>query len=228
MKDVELLKRLEEKTVFRLNDVQRIGLCSREYAWLMLSRLKKRGLIKRVSENAYTTKSDISVIASNIVYPCYISFWYASYYLGYTEQIVNTVQIATTAKKKPIEFENYRIAFVPMRHFFGYKKVRTDEGEVFLAEDEKLLIDAFLRPKECGNFDEIIKTFENARISREKITEYMKRVNSQSIIKRAGFLLEDKQGIDLSGEFKLDKNYVTLDPFSKKSQKINSKWRVKV
>ena len=228
MKAIELLERLREKPVFRLHDIERFEKCSREYAWQVLNRLTKRGLIKRVAENAYTTKSDINVIASNLTYPCYMSFWYASYYLGYTEQIVNTVQVATTAKKRSVDFENYRIKFIPIGHFFGYRKIISSEGEMFIAENEKLLIDAFLRPKECGNFDEIVKMFENAKVSEEKMAEYLKKIGLQSIIKRVCFLLEREKGMDMSGEFRPDKNYAILDQFSNKWNEINSKWRLKV
>lgn len=84
-----------------------------------------------MTKNAYTTKDNISVIASNIYSPCYISFWYASYFLGYTEQIVNTVHIATTKIKREINFENYRIKFIPINEFFGFKKIRTKDGDIF-------------------------------------------------------------------------------------------------
>lgn len=101
-------------------------------------------------------------------------------------------------------------------------------GIFFLVEDEKLLIDAFLRPKECGNFDEIRKIYENAKISEKKVVEYLRRVGRQSIIKRVGFLLEEVRGIDLSDKFHLDRNYVILNPFYKKWKRINPKWRVKI
>lgn len=228
MKTIELLKRLEEKPVFTLNDIQRLERCSREYAWQVAGRLRNRGLIKKVAENVYTVKSDINVIASNLIYPSYISFWYASYYLGFTEQIVNTVQVATTVKKKALEFEKYSIEFISMKHFFGYRKVRTTEGEMFLVENEKLLIDAFLRPKECGNFDEIEKMFERAEISKDRMIDYLKRTGVQAVIKRVCFLLEKKKGIDLSGEFKLDNNYAVLNPFVSKWSRLDSKWRVKL
>ena len=63
-------------------------------------------------------------------------------------------------RRKSINFERYDIKFIPLEYFFGYRKIRTDEGDIFLAENEKLLIDALLRPKECGNFDEIEKMFD--------------------------------------------------------------------
>ncbi len=228
MKAMELLEKLKTKPVFKVQDVERIAYSDRSYARLTLNRLKKRGLVKKIRKNAYTTKDNILVITSNIIYPSYISFWSASYFLGYTEQIVNTMQIATTRRIKPIKFEKYEIRFIPLRHFFGYKKIRTNEGEIFIAEDEKLLIDALLKPKECGNFDEIEKMFEDTKISEKKIMEYLKKINKQVVIKRVGFLLEKIKAIDISDRFKLDRNYVILNPFSKQWQTINNKWRVKI
>lgn len=228
MKTIELLEILKTKPVFRVQDIERIALCDRKYAKLVLNRLKSRNLIKRVTRNVYTTKDDISVVASNIVYPSYISFWYASYYLGYTEQIINTVYVATTRRARPIKFDGYKIEFTPIKHFFGYKKIKTGEGEIFLVEDEKLLIDALLKPQNCGNFDEIKKMFENAKIDEDKIISYLKRVNSQAVIKAVGFLLEKTRGIDISEPFSLDRNYVLLNPFSRKWKITNSKWRIRI
>ena len=227
MKAIELLEKVKEKPVFRVQDIERIAYTERNYVKVMLSRLKKRGLIKQVGRNAYTTKDSISVIASNITYPSYISFWSASSFLGYTEQILSTVQVATTRRMKPIEFEGYMIKFIPLKHFFGYKKIATNDGEMFMAENEKLLIDAFLKPRECGNFDEIEKIFDNAEISKEKLVDYLKRTGNQAVIKRVGFLLEKAKGIDISGSFNLDRNYSFLNPFSKKWHSLSSKWRVK-
>lgn len=228
MKAINILDRLRTKPVFRVQDIERIASCDNSYAKQVLNRLKSRGLTRQVRRNVYTMQDDISLIASNITYPSYISFWYASYSNGYTEQIVNTVHVASTRRTKPIKFEGYTIKFVPMRHFFGYKKTHTNNGDAFFVEDEKLLIDAFLKPGECGNFDEIEKIFENAGITKEKLIDYLKRINNQTLIKRVGYLIEKTRGIDLSRNFKLDRNYVLLSPFSKHWKTINSKWRVKV
>jgi len=228
MKAIELLEKLKEKPVFKIQDVERVAYCNRRCAKLILSRLKKRKLIKQVTKNVYTTKDNIFVIASNVTYPSYISFWSASYFLGYTEQIINTFQVATTRRINQIKFENYNIKFIKLNDFFGYKKIRTDEGDIFISENEKLLIDAFLKPKEFGNLDEIEKVFENTIVSKEKVVNYLKKVKRQSVTKRVGFLLEKIKGYDISKLFKLDKNYILLNPFSKQWKKINSKWRIKI
>ena len=228
MKGIELLDKIRAKPVFRIQDIERIAYCNQNYAKQILNRLKKRKLIKQITKNRYTTKDNIFIIASNITFPSYISFWSAASFLGYTEQIVNTIQVATTRKAKPINFEGYKIKFIPLKnYFFGYKKISANEGDIFIAEDEKLVIDCLLRQKELGNMDEIENIVENAKISKEKIIEYLKKINKQSLIKRAGFLLEKKKSMNIHKEFNLDNNYILLNPASKKWKCINTKWKLK-
>jgi predicted transcriptional regulator of viral defense system len=227
MKSIELIEKLRSKVVFSISDISRITNANNKYSKLIIARLLKRNLIKKVTFNRYTLKNNIYVIASNLVYPSYISFWSASYYKKYTEQVPRIIQIAATIRKKEIMYEGYKIEFIKIKDFFGYKKEITSEGEVFIAEDEKLLIDSLLNWKKMGNFDEIKKVFINSEISEEKIVDYLKRINNQSLIKRLGFLLEKHKSINISQNFKFDRNYIYLSPFSNKQNKINKKWRIK-
>ena len=222
---LKLIKELEKRAVFSLNDISRICYCSKDYAKIILNRLLKKELIYKITKNRYTLKTDIYIIATNLKHPCYISFWSASSYLGYTEQILNTIQIATTQKYKNLEFKGYKIDFIKIKDFFGYRKQRTDIGEIFIAEPEKLFLDCFLKQKEMGNIDEIIKIFQNSEISGEKVISYLKKTKNNSLVKRVGFMLEKYKNIDISQNFKLDTNYIKLSVFSKKNKK-SSKWRI--
>ena len=228
MQSILLLKRLDEKTVFTIQDIKRITNCNGLYAKQILSRLQKKGFIKKITKNKYTTKDDINAIASNITFPSYISFWSASSLLGYTDQILNTITIATTRKIKPIRYSGYVIKAINIKkYFFGYHKLRTANNEIFIADDEKLIIDALLRPNECGNFDEIRYIIKKSMITEEKIVTYLKRANNQAIIKKVGFLIEEIRGLDLSKHFRLDRNYVKLNTSDYKTRFINHKWRIK-
>lgn len=228
MNTINLLEKLKTKTIFRIQDIERVTNCNQNYAKQIINRLHKKKLIKKIMKNTYTTKDNIFVIASNITSPAYISFWSASSFLGYTEQTPKKIQIAATRKISPILFEKYEITFHSIKkNFFGYRKIKTEEGDIFIAENEKLVIDALLKPNECGNFEEIEFIFRNAEISKEKLITYLKKINKQTITKRAGYLIEKTKKWDLSKDFKLDNNYALLNPFSKKWEKINSKWRIK-
>lgn len=98
-----------ERPVFRIEDVEKITGNNRKYSTIIIHRLKARNLIKQVTKNRYTTKDNIYLIASNLIYPSYISFWSASAFLGYTEQMPMTIQVAVTKRVKSINFEGYKI-----------------------------------------------------------------------------------------------------------------------
>lgn len=227
MNSHQLLKSLNEKPVFTLADIRR-RVSSPAYAKQLVHRLQRQDLIARVAQNRYTINDDPLVVATHLVTPCYLSFWSASAFYGYTEQILNTIQIATTHKRKSTVYKGVRIQFFPLKEIYGYRKFATPVGELFIADPEKLLIDCFLRPQAIGNFTEILNVIEKAPCSKEKIIEYLKRANNSALTKRLGYLLEKKRSIDISSQIKLDTNYVFLNPFSKRRTSTNAKWRVKL
>ncbi len=203
--------------------------CDDHYASLVLSRLQQRSLLKKITRNKYTAIQNIYVFATQLYIPCYLSFWSACAYLGYTEQILNTLQIVTTSRRKSISFEHYTIKFIvlPKQYFFGFTKIQTTDGVLFVAEPEKLIIDAFLRHKEIGNFDEIIKIVQNSSFDTEKLVNYLLLTKNISIMKRVGFLVEKYKNKDLYPLLNIkDKNYISLNPFTKDNKEIISKWRI--
>ncbi len=222
---------VRSKQVVDSGTVRKIQRATPAYASLVLQRLRKKGLLRQITRNKYTMSDNIYAVATNLYTPSYLSFWSASAYYGYSTQILNTIQVATTTRRKPILFDNYKLRFLPLnkRSFFGFTKIQMDKTVVFLAEPEKLLIDAFLRPREMGNFDEIIALVQKADINKEKIVDYLKRIDQTSLIKRIGCLLEMYKEMDISLYFSIkDKNYIQLNPFAAKAKTINSKWKVKL
>lgn len=228
MKSIVLIEKLREKVVFNISDIERLTRSNHKYSKLILNRLKKANLIKKITKNVYTTNTNPYIISCHIKTPSYISLWSASSFLGYTDQMPKIIHIISPVRAKEINFNNYKISFIRLNKFFGYKKVKTKEGELFIAENEKLLIDAFLKYKEMGNFDEILNIIKNAEISKEKLIVYLKKINNQSVTKKIGYSLEKERAIDISKQFKFDNNYVILNPFEKKWEGINAKWRVKI
>ncbi|MFH1439934.1 MAG: hypothetical protein ABIG89_05175 [Candidatus Woesearchaeota archaeon] len=224
-----MLDKLEELPVISINDLKKIKEYKNNKSFsLLIHRLKKKNKIIEIEKGKYTVHSEPYLVATNIITPSYLSFWSCSFFLGFTEQIVNTIQIACPVKKKPIYFMNQKIEFIkiPKKLIFGFKR---NKNSVFIANNEKLVIDCLLLPEHVGNLDEIIEVIENAEINEDIIIEYIKKINNRSLIKKIGFLLEKYKSMDLFKHFKnnitKDKNYVTL-PFSK-GKNINKKWRVK-
>jgi len=228
---MKLADYIKSTPVISVNTIKKFLGCNSKYASLAINRLRKRKLLKKITRNKYTTLDNIYVIATNIYNPSYLSFWSASQYFGITEQIVNTIQIASTSRRKNIFFEDYNIKFIhtPKNYFFGFNKIQTEKGAIFVVEKEKLILDALLNMNEMGNFDEIIRLIINVEIDKEKLIRYIKRINNLTLIKRLGFLLEKYKKLDISQHFKIkDNNYINLDPLNKKAKKIISKWRIRI
>ena len=202
------------------NTVRKLYGAKKEYAYLVLQRLEKKGIIKKVEKGKYTAL-DIYSTASNMAQPSYISFLTASMLKGATEQIINTVQIASNYNKE-IDYENYTLEFIKVKYMFGYQK----EKHIFIADNEKLLLDMLYYRNHAGNFSEIIKVTETLDFKKEKIIHYLKKFNNNSLIKRSGYLLEKYKGMDINDSFEIDRNYVQLDLLSN-GKKVDSKWRVK-
>jgi predicted transcriptional regulator of viral defense system len=221
-----IVSKFSKFPVIRFSDIER-ETKSKEYAWILIHRLTREGKLKRVTKGVYTLSDDVFAISSNIRYPSYISFLTASYLNGFTETIPKTVFIATTKRYRAIDFDGYKIQFIALNSIWGYHKEEEGQHLRFVADNEKLMIDAFLYPNAMGNFNEIENIFKNAEINQKKLIENLRKINSQSIFRRVGYLLEKYKSIDISNSIKFDRNYCNLDPFSV-GKKLDKKWRLLV
>ena len=193
-----------------------------DYAYTKLCRLSRQGKIKRIARGKYTKSTDIYAIATSIHTPSYLSFWSCSQYKGYTEQMLNTIQVAATKRYKKLSYDGYIIEFIAVKDFFGYER----REDMFIAEDEKLLIDALAHERLIGNFEEIEKLFIGAIIDKEKIISHLKRIGNKALTKRIGYMLERYRGIDISADFSIDRNYTRLTIYQERNV-TDRKWRVK-
>ncbi len=139
----------------------------------------------------------------------------------------NIIQVICTKQKKEIKFNNYNIKFIKVkpRWMFGIKR----ENNIFIATQEKLILDALKFQNEMGNFDEVIELIKKSEIKKDKIISYLLLAEEKSLIKRIGYLLEKYKNMDIYQNFadllRKDKNYAKLNLFGK-NKKINKKWRL--
>ena len=214
---------MHKHPVIRFVDVVR-RFNSREYARLFIHRKVKEGKIKRVMRGIYTASEDMFSIASNIYIPSYISFLSASYYYGLTETIPLKISIATPKSYNQIWFNGYELEFIHMRYMWGFHK---ENNQAFIADLEKLAIDAFLKPNKMGNFIEIENVFNsNIKLDIRKLKGYLKKINSNKLFRRVGYMLEKYRDIDISNIMNIDNNYYTLNPFKHKKKNLDKKWRL--
>jgi predicted transcriptional regulator of viral defense system len=129
------------KLVFRISEVSRITGKPTGYLSKILSRNEK---VKRVERGVYymvgLNRPDIYEIASNIVFPSYISMFSAFQFYSLTEQSVVRYSVVTIKRHRKTNLEGNHIEFItfPKKRFFGYTKV----GNSYVATVEKAIVDS--------------------------------------------------------------------------------------
>jgi len=228
-KTIEILEYLKEYPVFDTLTLSNKLKKSNNYINLFLHRLKKAGHIFHIEKNKYTLFNDAFLIASRIVWPCYISCWSSLKYHNLTEQVPHDIWVITTKYKKDLTFNNTKIRFIKIKveNFFGFEKVKYNNFEIMIANPEKSIIDSALLRKISS--PEIIDIF-SSNIKNLRIYEfisYLKRIKNKSLIKRFGYLL-DILRYDYYNKLKnyVDATYVKLDYSKKATDKKDNKWRI--
>ncbi len=229
MKKIALVRELEKYPVFTLATLRRIIKKDRNYAKLVIHRLKDEGLVLKIERNRYTVHKDPILVASNIVWPSYLSFWTALRYHNLTEQLPQNIFVITprARKNRNIEFMGTRMSFVKVgpKYFFGFAKEPCRNFTILVARPEKALVDsALFRKISFSEISEIVR--ENLdRISPELIVQYCLKTKNNALIKRFGFLLETL-GADFPEKADINPNYIPLDYAMPKEGKKNKKWRI--
>jgi len=228
MRDIDFIERVKESGlgVFTVQDAARLIKSSRSYVHTYLSRLESRGRIARVERGKYALAgTPVQVVATNLLYPSYISFLSAFYFRGRTTQIPTEIDVVCTRQKKAIKWGGYAVRFVTLRpdRVFGYEKIK-DEFFWFLGSVEKSIVDSLYLPIHCGVLD-VAEAIGG--IDEEVVIEYALRMRSIVTLKRLGFLLE-REGIDIYGKVNecLNDKYDLLDPYEGEEGKRNKRWKL--
>jgi predicted transcriptional regulator of viral defense system len=195
-----LLKELQNYPVFGVREISNICGADKNYAKLVLYRLKKTGAIFPLERDKYTVHTDPLVVASRLVWPSYISSWGAIRHYNLTEQLPNYIEVVTTrprkSKEKIITFMNANIEFIKIKreYFFGYKKIRYGENDIFIADKEKALADALYLGQ--MSFETVIETIREHKeeIDVDLLKKYLKRMKMANVLNRLKEVsLDDKQ-----------------------------------
>ncbi len=220
MKTIHLLKKLERFPLFTENDVAKTINKSPKYVRTLLYRLNKEKLIYRIEKGKYTVHDDPLIFASHVIIPSYLSLWTALRYYNMTQQQPTSFFVISPVKRKNIKDLN--IIFMSTKHMFGYKKERYSDFDIFMAEPEKAIIDSLLFkiPIEDINF-----ALEKEDLDFKKLSNYAKKTENISLIKRLGYLLERKRNNSYRLKA-LDNNYVLLDYLGKDKGKKDKKWKL--
>jgi len=231
--------------VFSLAEAAQILGTNNKQVRKLLHDLVKKGWLKRIEKGKYflipidvdSTKpytENQFLIASKLIHPYYIGFWNMLHYYGYTEQLVNTIFVASPKMKKNLLLLgiNYKFIKIPAKKMFGLTTIEVNGMGVQVSDKEKTLLDCLDHPEYCGGINEVVKGLWNAReeINFEKIFDYAQRISNSTVIKRLGYLLESL-GIGARmpvGNLRnlIKKGFPSLDPLLPRKGCYNTHWNL--
>ncbi len=182
---------LHGKTVFTINDAAMLMKKPRKYVSKILSANRK---VERIERGLYFIKSTAPVniyeIASQVVYPSYISLFAAFQYYSLTDQIVDKYSVISMKRHREINLGDNRIEFrtVERERFFGFQKVQN----MYIASVEKAILDSLYL--NLPPFSYVKEAFEAAlqysMLNMERLEQYAERMNSGRIDQKLRLLLD--------------------------------------
>jgi len=215
------------KPVFSLKELKELTGRSPATLKKSLLKLKQNHLIWELGKGQFAFPQNRYTLASNLLFPAYISFTNALYYHHLIEGTSSLVYVASSKSKKDIALEGFTVKFLrqPSHRFFGYRKEAFMGKDLFIAEKEKAVADALCFPeffplKETKQA--LIRDLDLGRLS-----AYTLRNSSPPAIKRLGYLLETLN-LSLPEELKqkITKKYDLLNPAKEKAGEKNKTWKL--
>jgi predicted transcriptional regulator of viral defense system len=195
----------EKSSVFTFTRAHEILKTSTPSVKNVLLRLRRKGRIEEIEKGKYLlipakagyegSWSEVSyVLVPHLIEPYYVGFWSALNYHGMTEQVPNTVFVATVKRKRDLQYGPTRFEFVTLsrKKFFGFTKENAVGGAFNISSLEKTIVDCLLYPRYCGGLDEAVKGIWNARreLDFTKLLEFSERVRVNVVLRRLGYILE--------------------------------------
>jgi predicted transcriptional regulator of viral defense system len=235
--ELKLLFTLENKgkTVFSMKDAKEILGTSDSSVWNVIYRLKIKRRIEKIEKGKYLLIpakagyeglwSEVPfLILPNILSDYYVGFYSALNYWGMTEQVPSVVFVATTKRKRNLEYGPTTFKFVTLskKKFFGFVDGEVAGAKFRVSSKEKTVLDCLMYPKYCGGLDEAVKGIWESKDELDfgRLLEFVKKLGVSVVTRRLGYLLEllniEKETSEkiASGRFK---GFMWLDPLGPKN-----------
>lgn len=205
-------------------------------AYRLIARLQTDGLADEVEKGKYLllglepekVLSNPLFIATQLAVPAYISYWSALHYYGLTEQVPLTTLVATTRKRRPVAYRDFRFHFVALKphKFFGYRRETIGGFPTVVADKAKALIDSLDLPQHAGGIGEVALALEAAleTVDLPTLIEYANRMENKSLGSRLGYMLEAK-GRPAEGLVH-SISPVKLDPTGPAAGRLVTRWQL--
>jgi predicted transcriptional regulator of viral defense system len=241
--ELKLIFSLEEKgiSIFTFSDAKNILRSTDSSMWNVLDGLRRKNRIQRIAKGRYLLvparagykghwTEEALVILPHIIDVYYVGFWSAMNYWNMTEQMPITVFVATTKRKRDMEYGAQKFRFITLskKKFFGYVQEENNDIRFNISSKEKTILDGLMHPEYCGGMSEVVKAMWNARkdVDWQTVLEMSRKVRISSVMRRLGYLLS-MLGVekDISDRIKKEgfKGYRFLDPLADKKRLSYSK-----
>ena len=236
---IEMMLLLDEyeMDIFTLQELKELSANQFDNINELVENLAHKKILSRIERGKYCRSSfrDEKVIGTRLVEDGAVAYWSALNLHGLTEQFPNSVFIQTTKVKPPKQVFGVTYQFVkitPAKRT-GIAKEGYGNHSYAITDVEKTIVDCFDLPQHSGGYAELIRAFNEAKLSAEKMMEYCKAVNNLAAIKRIGYLAEllDKKGMKSFIRFakdQLTQTYNPLDPSGVGTGKHNAEWKLKL
>lgn len=199
----------EKQPTVTIKETMQILGCSYDHARQILHRLAQRQWLSPIAPGRYElipanrgvhafVDTNPFFIGSTLVKPYYFSFATAAYFYGLSTQSPATVYIATNAgraHRRLVRDKDFQIVVQPAYKFFGAVEVDAYGSRALIADLEKTLADCLDRPSFAGGIPEVAAMLWRGkdRFDWNRLTEYVLRFKSQSLIQRLGYLIDTLQ-----------------------------------
>jgi predicted transcriptional regulator of viral defense system len=229
VKPAQLLETLEHsrKVVFTLSDFQKITGGHEAYTRILAGRLAKTRL-RRIERGKYTLAGNNPfLVASNLLFPSYLSFITAHSYYGVTTQLPRTIYVVGPKQKKTIEYDGIEIRFVkfPTERLFGYKREILEGKYLFIARLEKAIVDSVYLPRYCP-VSETFRVLSVSEFDAITLAEFAERMDSLALLKRLGFILEALGFKPPVTWARRSTNRVLLNPGLQRTGRLDNRWNL--
>jgi len=198
----------------------------RRYASLYARRLSERNMLGRLERGLFTTgKVAEEVMATNLTFPSYLSFWSGLRFHDATTQIPVIHHVVNTTQSRRIR-EPLEVQFIkfPPEKVFGYKRVMMKGGWASIARLEKVLVDILYHPSICP-----VSELEDAleRVDPDLAVSYALRMGSNVLLKRLGYCLS-LVGHDVHPRIGhlINGKYDLLDPLRGREGERDRRWKL--
>ncbi len=184
---------LHNKTVFSIYDAARIMNKPTNYVSKLLSNNKK---VRRIERGKYylTDGRGINIyeIASQVVFPSYVSMFAAFQFYSVTEQFVVKYSVVTLKRHRPIIIENNAVEFIKIQkeRFFGYKK----NGNAYVATIEKAIVDSLYLGSPPFSYikEAFAESLRRKIINVDLLVDFTLRMKTKATAKRVEMLLKSE------------------------------------